>query len=227
MTPVVKTIGVASREVEPDRVSVVVVVKTAVKTAQREALQRALELRKEISGPARARFPEAKVVDARVQVAEHRVERETERGRRTETEWIVGGYYGICSISIEEAAERGAEVFASFGAGDEYAARAPAFFLSEALRAQVVAELECDAVKLGRAQAGRLAEAADCTLGAVLTIGEDEPSEVAFERHERSRGLTFASLENYEETLELIGEIRPEPVTVRASVPVRFALVPR
>lgn len=228
VTPTIRADGVAKRDVDPDRVAVVVRIKTIVKSAQRQALERALELRNEISQEARSRFPDAKVTDTRIDVSEHQIKRETEDYRRVETEWVVDGYFGACSIRVEDAAERAAEVVAAFGAGEEYGAASPSFFLSEALRTQVVAELESEAVRAARAKAERLAAAAGCTLGAVLAIGEDEMRERAeFEVFERR---AFGAVDHeaaFQDLVETIGEVRPEPITVSASVPVRFALTER
>jgi uncharacterized protein YggE len=227
VTSVVKTIGVASREVEPDRVSVSVLVKTQVHESQQRALRRALEVRGEISAGVRARFPEARVSDSRVYVEEHHVRREMQAERRIDTEVLVGGYYGVCTVTVDDAAERAVEIVAAIGAGDEYSARPPTFSLSDAVRTAVVSELECEAVRYARVQAERLASAADCTLGAVLTIGEDAPPETRRGHSEGVHLRTFAPIDDDPERAELIGEIRPEPINVRAAVPVRFALVPR
>jgi uncharacterized protein YggE len=212
--PSIRVEGEATREVDPDVVDVHVDVKTRVHDTQEAALEAALRVRKQLRDLIAASHPDARVGDTRIRVAEHGVWRERDRPGGVEAEHVVEGYYGLATVSVREAAARSAEVVATVGAGDEYSARPPAYSLSDRLRAEVTAALECEAVVQARARAERLAAAAGCRLAGVLSIGgRSEPTV-----------FSLGSPSAYEERLALLEELRPEPVRVEATVPVEFAL---
>jgi uncharacterized protein YggE len=217
--PSIRVDGEATREVDPDVVDVHVEIKSRIQDTQEAALEAALRVRGHVRDLVAERHSDARVTDTRIRVAEHGVERRRELATGSEIDHVVQGYYGLCVVSIRDAAPRAAELVAAVGAGDEYASGPPAYSLSDQLRTTVTSELEREAVVRARERAERLAEAAGCRLAGVLSIGWRGPEEPRASTHLHAMGHA-----TIDERLALLEELRPEPIRVDVVVPVEFAL---
>lgn len=220
--------GDAEREVVPDRVVVSVSVQTVVMRTPREALSRAAEARRRLLDDLASALPGAAVADGRLTTRPEQRVIEEERPGRTETRYEVAGYTGHCLITVEDQAARAAEIVAGAGAHPDAADVSPRFGVGPALARRVRDELEQEAVRDALARAQGLAAAAGMAVGPVISIGERDAGPASFDdRHATRAFADMSAAMDAGELQDALGELRPEPVTRAASVPVRLALVDR
>lgn len=226
--PTLFVTGDAEREVVPDRVVVSVSVQTPVLRTPQDALSRAAEARRRLLDHLASALPGSAVADGRIRThAEQRIIEEERRGR-TETRYEVAGYTGLSLITVEDEAARAAEIVAGAGAHPDAAEVSPRFRVGPALARRVRDELEQEAVRDALARAQGLAAAAGMAVGPVVSIGEGDT--VLAPRDDDYTTHAYADMSapmGAEELQDALGELRPEPVTRTASVPVRLALVDR
>ncbi len=218
--------GGAERQVDPDRVTVTAQIRSDVAPESPDALRAALDSRRALRELVGERHPGAAVVDTAVRVESHMVEREERTGpATTETRWVEAGYIASCRVSAEASATEAAALVATFGASPRVRLETPVFALSAALERSVSLELDCEAIRDARARAEAMADAADCRVEGIVSIGE------------RQRGggsgiepRGFAAKADVDVTTtaddlsSLAGELRPEPVRLVRAVLVRFRI---
>jgi uncharacterized protein YggE len=220
--PSVLVTGRAERRVVPDRVSVLVDVETAVLPTPQEALAACAAARRRLLDALRAALPDAAIADARVTTSPHQVRVVEEAGGpgRVEDRWEIAGHVGHSRVTLEGPAADAARYVAEAGGHPDAARVLPVFSLAPGLRRRVDQELQEEAVRDAIARAEGLAAAAGMAPAGVLSIGE-----AGTERGERivtAQAVSSRSLG--QELAEDLGELRPEPETMRAAVPVRLAL---
>ena len=154
------------------------------------------------------------------------IEREERTGpATTETRWVEAGYIGSCRVTAEAASTEAAALVATFGAASGARLETPAYTISPTLERTISLELDCEAIRDARERAGAMADAADCRVEGILSIGE----------RERTGGSgieprSFAARAGPDTTTTaddlsvLAGELRPEPVRLVRTVLVRFRI---
>lgn len=225
--PTLFVIGGAEREVVPDRVVVSAGVQTPVLRTPQEALSAAAESRRRLLDHLAAALPGSAIADGRVTTRQEQRIIEEERPGRTETRYEVAGYTGLCQVTIEDEVARAAEIVASAGAHRDADWVSPRFRVGAALARSVRDELEQEAVRDALARATGLAAAAGMAIGAVISIGEGGSRAPDLDDHPRHEMRMMAAPPGVQELQDALGELRPEPETRTASVPVRLALEAR
>lgn len=228
--PTLYVVGIAEREVTPDRVEVTLTIATPLHAAAAEALAEAAQMRSRVTDAMRTQLPGVAVSDRRISVREvtRKVERRTGHGQ-LETHYERRGYTGHCEVILRAGAERAAEMVAHGGAHPDVGELQPAFTLSAELRGATLRTLEGDAVRDGLERAGALAAAAGGQLTEIVSIGEwlrgQQGREASAGWPETMCLVDFAMEDSSPQSiLDALGEMRPEPMQRSASVPVRVAL---
>lgn len=219
--------GTVEREVEPDRVTIAAQLRSGVATEPSEALEATLAARSSLRDVLAVRHPSAAVSDTAVRVERHMVERKERTGPgTTETQWVHAGYIGWCRVAAGADAADAAGLVATFVAADDGSLESPVFTLSPALERTVSLELDCEAIRDAHRRAEAMAEAAGCRIAGILSIGESPRRDEGIEPRAFAAKPGYDAMAVADDLTALIGELRPEPVRVIRSVPVRFLLVP-
>ncbi|MCB0863674.1 MAG: SIMPL domain-containing protein [Solirubrobacterales bacterium] len=224
--PTVLVRGTARRELTPERARIALTVTSALHPNPELAMRDAADRRSSILNLVESRHPEAKVTDTDISAREEtgRVERSRHEGavQRTTTDWESKGYTACSTITVESSIE---ETTALIATGTS-ASRASSieFSLTGETRYAVSRELDAEAVKDARRRAAAIAAAENLSVSSLLSAGEGPDNQWT---DNTSRTLFERDSDSFTSDLESrLNEVRPHPITVTSSLPVRFALIP-
>lgn len=199
-------------------------VKSGIHPDPASAMKDAAERRSSLLAQIGNRHPDAEVSDTDISTREEieRVEQvRVESGTSSTTsDWRTRGYSASSTITIESDIGDTAALIATGG----FAATSgsPRFRLTEETAYRVARELDAKAVKDARIKAVAIAAAESLKVGALLSVGENPPPrEFGLE----ADGDRFSRLSDASgDTESSLGEVRPHPVVIASSLPVRFVL---
>lgn len=223
--PEIHVTGRAEREVVPDRVVVAVSVRTVVLPSAADALSACAAARRRLLDSLRAGRPaDADAIrDGRVVVQPEQVRVEEQEAGRTIERWDVVGHRGACLIEVEGAAADAAAIVALAGAQPDTSSVAPRFTVSPTLTRSVDRELQQRAARDGMERAAGIAKALGAALGGIISVAEPDLLRAPEGLMAMSMSADRMGAAGIQADL---GELRPEPVTMEASIAVRVALTP-